>query len=248
MKYSNLRYHYTDIDAVINILSEKRIRLTSCKSLNDHTEGEYLLQKFENDLNEYKEIYNALVSNFFVASFCMCDDNKHLWDNYGNVNIGFDFEGMEYDFHFVSDECGTVNATSGVIFGICVYTSEEDETYKKVLHYAKNKLTDIDFSDIPSQQYAYLSCFPCFFLKPQEYEAENECRIVSHLWNKEPFIFKANKKDVKYVEYHFNTDKVKSITIGPSPQKEVDRNKVEEFLKNSQEYKHIDILESSCDI
>ena len=248
MKYSNLRYHYTGIDAVINILSEKRIRLTFCKNLHDQTEGEYLLQKLENDSNEYKEIYNALVSNFFVASFCMCDDNKHLWDHYGDVNIGFDFEGMKSDLHFVSDECGTTHATSGVTFRNCEYTSPEDETYKEVLDYAKNKLDAIDFSDILSQQCAYLSCSPCFFLKPQKYEVENECRIVSHLWKKEPFVFKANKEDVKYVEYHFNTDRVKSITIGPSPQKEVYRNKVEEFLKNSQEYKHIDILESSCDI
>ncbi len=245
MKYSNLRYHYTDIDAVINILSEKCIRLTSCKDLNDRTEGKYLLQKLEKDLNKYEEIYKALVPNLFVTSFCMCDDSEHLWANYGNVNIGFDFDGMKYDLHFVSDECGKIHDTSGVTFGICEYTSSKDETYKKVLNYAKNKLAAIDFSDVQSQQYAYLSCYPCFFLKPQEREEENECRIISHLWNKKPFISDSNKR---YIEYHFTTDKIKSITIGPSLQKEVYRNKVKEFLKNSEEYKHIDILESSCDI
>ena len=47
-----------------------------------------------------------------------------------------------------------------------IMTTCEDDEYNQVLKYTKSKLSRIDLDDIQYQQYAYLSCNGCFFLKP----------------------------------------------------------------------------------
>ncbi len=241
MKNNNLKYHYTNIEALVNILKSKRLRLTHCRDLKDTSEGKYILDKLKKDLQEYDQIYEAMTSNFFVGCFCEYGDFQSLWNNYGKVNIGFDYKEMNNDIKFVSDESGKYHDTSGIQFGICNYTSSEDETYKNVLEFVKKKLGDIDFSSIPSQQYAYVSCNLCFFLKPIEYREEHEYRIVSHLWSRKPFISETGKK---FVEFQFSADKVKKIMIGSSPEKEDYRKQIELILRESNEYKHVEVLES----
>lgn len=142
---TNLKYHYTSVEIIKKILETQCIRLTHCESLNDDTEGKYLIKKLKKELHEYKKIYEAMTSNLFIGCFCSDSDSKHLWDNYGQANIGFDFEEMKNDIRFIRDKDGKQYDTSGTQFGVCEYTSTEDETYKNVLLHVKDKLNNIDF-------------------------------------------------------------------------------------------------------
>lgn len=97
------------------------------------------------------------------------------------------------------------------------------------------------FKSIPSQQYEYLSCNTCFFLKPIKWQDEHEYRIVSHLWKRNPFETRRRCEIKKYIEFVFSPDKVKTITIGTQAKKY--KYKIVDFLNNHPEYEHVKVLD-----
>ncbi len=236
MNEYGMQYHYTSASVLLNILKTKRFRLTHCNDLNDRTEGKFLLDKLRKDINNHSEIFRIMTDNIFIGCFCASGNFPVKMKSYGKVNIGFDFEAMQEDLRFTTDVNGKCHNTSGISFGNCNYTTCKDKNYMNVLNFVNERLKDIDFNNISSQQYAYLSCCQCFFLKPIKYKDENESRIVSYLWRRKPLY--DSKTCKHYIEFHFTPDKVRSITIGPSC-KENDRMSIEEFLDNSSDYKHV---------
>jgi hypothetical protein len=237
MENDRMKYHYTNVDALINILKEKKIRLTHFNDLKDTTEGRYLLEMLKNDLKCYKEIYSMMTRNFFVSCFCAYGDLISQWKEYGCVNIGFDFEAMKHDMKFVSDRKGMLPDTSGTQLVDCCYATCDDESYKSVLKFIKGNFEAIDWCSIQSQQHAYLTCDQCFQLKPIEFKEEHESRIVSHLWRKEPF----DNNGKKYIEFHFTADKVESITINLSLCGDMDQERITRFLNDTDEYTHAEV-------
>ena len=55
MKCDNFLYHYSDIDAVISIIEEKKIWLMEYESLNDRSEGKLLYDAFRKILRTEEE-------------------------------------------------------------------------------------------------------------------------------------------------------------------------------------------------
>jgi len=55
-KNKYFRYHYTNLDAAIKILTSKQLWLTHYSGMNDLSEGKYLLNTLKDTLINYKEI------------------------------------------------------------------------------------------------------------------------------------------------------------------------------------------------
>jgi len=110
-------FHYTDVNALKNILEKRYLWASKSNFLNDCSEIQYTKNVFENVLKEIKQVSNNeefsffemvekdLVSYFdesfsnenrgqiFVLSFTENEDSLVLWSNYSNYDgysIGFD--------------------------------------------------------------------------------------------------------------------------------------------------------------
>ena len=103
-------YHYTTIDALINIVSRNEFWITKWDYLNDIDEFRVALDACIEILEEEKikpEIIrdvvdsvnkdlhtNSLLHDYFILSFSCDNDSQLLWSNYSNydgVNLEIDF-------------------------------------------------------------------------------------------------------------------------------------------------------------
>lgn len=103
-------YHYTTIDALINIVSRKELWVTKWDYLNDMDEltvaedvcavvlrEENVKSEVIQDVKKYiKESIrgNALSDSYYICSFSHNKDSQLLWSNYSNydgINIEIDF-------------------------------------------------------------------------------------------------------------------------------------------------------------
>ena len=98
------RYHYTDIDSIIKILDSKCIWLMHYSKQNDSSEGRYILENIANKSEDYKSLIDVLTANLFLSSFSLYGNLLSQWRGYGNVNIGFDYEGMKSDLRKMEDK------------------------------------------------------------------------------------------------------------------------------------------------
>lgn len=105
---ANTIYHYTNANALIQILKTKTLRASNVQFMNDTQEIEYSINKLKNLVNRIKhdqsndlnnkilEFYNDhLLKNLknnikrtFISSFSLDADSLHLWNYYGK-NDGY---------------------------------------------------------------------------------------------------------------------------------------------------------------
>jgi len=241
-----LRYHYTNVDALIKILHSEHLRLTHYAKLNDTSEGAFILEGLKNELPNYGEIHTLLTSNYYLSSFCFYGNLLSQWARYGNVNIGFDYESMRTDFHIIEDTKGIDHDTSGTEFQECQYISYKSDDYKNIIKeiLEKYRYRNIDFQKIIDQQYICLSIgSSCFYIKDLVFREECEFRIISYLWDRIPFIEK--DKDIKFIKYHFKPENIRRIVIGPGKSQDEDIKKIESYLNKAEKYRHVEIYKST---
>jgi len=101
----NTIYHYTDLSAFENILSQRKLRLYNIADMQDKDEFTWfrkILLYNKNLPNNFKKYIDAksLNSLVFVASFSKSRDLLSQWsryaDNHSGVCIGFDFSNHQY--------------------------------------------------------------------------------------------------------------------------------------------------------
>ena len=103
-------YHYTTIDALINIVSRKELWVTKWDYLNDMDELKVALdacvvvlkeenikseviQDVEKSINEGIR-GNGLTNSYYICSFSCDEDSQLLWSNYSKydgINLEIDF-------------------------------------------------------------------------------------------------------------------------------------------------------------
>ncbi|NWO06827.1 MAG: hypothetical protein HLX50_14370, partial [Alteromonadaceae bacterium] len=112
--------HYTNLDALVNILQTQTLRLTDARYLNDsqemkegfsyireqielseyaHSEDEHFKQAhriFENDFIDFIT-YSDIEEPAFLCSFSGSDDLLSQWRSYGMFAIEFDPEHIQYE-------------------------------------------------------------------------------------------------------------------------------------------------------
>jgi hypothetical protein len=237
------RYHYTDIDSVIKILDSRCLWLMHYSTLNDSSEGRYILENILNKSNSYKNAIDILTTNLFLFSFSLYGNLLSQWRGYGNINIGFDYEGMKSDLRNIEDKSGIKIESSGILFSECSYLSKNDDTFNRVINDIENRIGKIIGPyHSSSDQYELLSIGAiCFSIKHPGFNEEQESRIYSYLWNRESFSYNSKQ----YVKLHFSPCRVRRIVIGPSEEQDFNMKKIEEFVSSHREYEKVELVKST---
>jgi hypothetical protein len=240
---NQLRYHYTDFKALKNILESKAIRLTSYESLNDSTEGKYLIEQLDGKIDNYDKFTNLMLKNLYIGCFSFYGNLLSQWCRYGEFSIGFDWDLLKEEKR-IEDQEGENRYTSGVTFHKCEYVSSEENDYKCLISSLQERTKDIDYNNIQQVQYTCLTCSGiAFSIKPLSFFEENEWRIVSHLYTKDPFIKEGG--NTRFIKYNFDPKAIRRIVVGPSDSQEENIRRVEDFLTaNKKDYGEVEIVKS----
>lgn len=224
------RYHYTNIESVVSILDSKCIWLMHYSKQNDSSEGQFILENIANKSRSYKDLIEVLTANFYLTSFSLYGNLLSQWRGYGDINIGFDYEGMKSDLHKIENETGIDIATSGTLFSECTYLSRYNESFEKILDDIENRMKEImKPNSLFPDQYQYLSIgATCFSVKHPSFREEQEYRVYSYLWKNKPFFHNGRS----HLKLHFSPCRVRRIVIGPSKEQESNRKRIEEFLSS----------------
>ena len=248
-------YHYTTIDALINIVSRKELWVTKWDYLNDMDEltvaedvcavvlrEENVKSEVIQDVKKYiKENIrgSALSDSYYICSFSRNRDSQLLWSNYSNydgINIEVDFAKFRENLDLSIMWDGLVN-----------YDLESQK--KCLIKTFYDEFIDVDdFGNIKSlkeinnlQGKAYellishmsIICeLYSMFFKGSCFKGEDEYRFVLTV-DKEQIISFRNKNSIviPYIEKKMkNTDFITRITIGPTNQIDVAAKGIGELL------------------
>ena len=232
-------YHYTSVDALINILNDKQIWLFHANQMNDSSEGKFLLETATNS-QDASIYYHLLMKNFYICSFCNYGNLLSQWRAYGNVNIGFSLDAIKTASRFIEDLNGEQLDTSGVQYSECEYINPDDANFEEIIEKIKNKVERIkllkDANDI-KRELLFLGS-ECFSVKHSGFKEEAESRLIAYLWNRKPFL----KGKKKFIKYKFDNTAIKRIVIGPSENGNDNYEKIKAFIESKPEYIDIEIV------
>jgi len=199
-------YHYTNLEALINIIETNTLWATDCKYLNDISEtkamdkiyDELLKTKNENlknHISETKEKNNEERENTknrtYFLSFTTEKDSIALWNYYGKngVVLEFDTSGIIYNTDNIinvkdkNNECHSV--PSEIIYGKIKYNdSEIKELYFKLFEQKDsdfNSEKNISENAIEDIRMALKLDNIIYFKKDNGFSYENEYRIMINL-------------------------------------------------------------------
>jgi hypothetical protein len=101
--------HYTSLDALMNILNTKEIRIYNCQNLNDKSELKYAAKEFgiklcKYDLDKFRRELFIFSASSYSAD--LSNDDFNLWRLYGNSGFG-----------------------AGIVFGIENFEDNWDNTF-----------------------------------------------------------------------------------------------------------------------
>ena len=255
-------YHYTTIDALINIVSGKELWITKWDYLNDIDELKVALEiclevlKEENIkaeiIREVEKRVNESINgtdfseNYFVCSFSCDKDSQLLWSNYSNydgVNIEIDFAKFKERLNHRFLWHGLVN-----------YDFEsQKECIKRTLHDSfldGGMIADYkslnDINELQGEDYEIcvthiemICVLYGMFFKRTGFKGENEYRFVFAI-NKEQEITFRNKKSIviPYIKKRLEEiDFIAKITIGPTNKIDIAAKGIRELLH----YYHRDV-------
>lgn len=260
-------YHYTTIDALINIVSGKELWVTKWDYLNDMDEltvaedvcaivlrEENVKSEVIQDVKKYiKENIRgkALLDSYYICSFSRNRDNQLLWSNYSNydgVNIEVDFAKFRENLNLSIMWDGLVN-----------YDLESQKECLIKTFY--DEFIDVDdFGNINSlkeinnlQGEAYellishmsIICeLYSMFFKRSCFKGEDEYRFVLTV-DKEKKISFRNKNSIviPYIKKEIkNIDFITRITIGPTNQIDIATKGIKELLHYYQ--RDVDVVKS----
>lgn len=234
-------YHYTRLDALLNILRTRQIWLFHARDMNDSTEGRLILDKATDNTKESKYYYNLLTKNLFLCSFSNYGNLLSQWRAYGDVSLGFSRDLIESDSKFIEDEKGKQLDTSGVQFTECNYINVDDEHFEEVVELVRKEIAKTPLTPVNELQYGLLRIgMICFSQKHSGFSEEKECRLFSYLWNRSPI--KHNGKN--HIAYRLNPSSVRRIIVGPSRVQSENLDRILAFLKENQEYASVEVYRS----
>jgi hypothetical protein len=267
-RYSGPVYHYTDANALLNILKKKDFWVSKSDFMNDpkefnHAEKIYLelfKEIGEEKIKKLMEfIKSPFIHQFFILSFSIDPDSLTLWSNYSTTegyNLGFDS----------NDLIDTFNKRSFPCFGGKVIY-EKDE-FKEIVRNEVNAIKDYIERDLTEEEaddarmpfvmnVAALS-FAALFYKSEVFREEEEYRIVFIITN----------EMLKWEQYkiHYRTKAnaitpfikvpnspepdgkitLKSITIGPKNNIDIAYNGLKHFLETNgyTDFSHVELIKS----
>lgn len=126
-------YHYTDANALINIVSKRELWLTHSDYLNDYNEGKCFDSIFKNLLKDFPDIINLLnfielTTETYCLSFSEKGDVLSQWRGYcpsqGGYSLGFEDNILSSPFSIIG--AAKISEQFNLIsFAECTYSEQE---------------------------------------------------------------------------------------------------------------------------
>lgn len=246
-------YHYTNVSAVLAILTNAELHFTHFNHMNDASELTFGIESYirnlqavlKNDEEGFTKsgahhIVNSLASHlshlqtvikeegpscapFFLCSFSKVPDLLSQWRGYGLYALEFDDEVLE--------------ATNAVNLVPCVYSpsAHYDETRSHFLHVLAEQLDEFEGKEfVPVHELAKKLVFQAMCrssgLKNSAFSEEQEVRA---LLSGGPLHHKVRGNMlVPYKSYKFDRTLVKSVTVGPMAHQEQAVDSLKSFLRS----------------
>lgn len=224
-------YHYTNINALINILSLDKISLwaTNISYLNDPNEiieGVNIVNRITNS-----EIPPETFRNYYASSFSTEEDSLVMWSQYAangcGCALGFDLFLLKKSYLFLN-RCAYGEEDISQIFsdfsnlnefGYQVYFSSIQPTVEQI-NIIKNK----DKNNLIIQT--------CLSAKNLSYKHENEFRGVIYEENPKNIKFRQVRNYIApYVVVDIPKEALKSIIIGPNANEDIVMRSIQHMLK-----------------
>ena len=243
---SNIVYHYTDMNALINILNKERIvlRASNCLYLNDAKEileGIESIKRIENNT----DITKGAFRNYYITSFSKLYDSLTMWGMYAangfGCSIGFDLDVLRNNYHGYTH---------------CIYGEKDiDQHLNSFLKLCRKgsyvsfptngkssiiKKTEEMISDMVINQYITT----CLSAKNENFKFENEirCFYANHDCKKEVYFKTKNGVIIPYIEVEIPKEALKEIIIGPTNKQDLAIQSVLHFLSiNGYDWKKISV-------
>lgn len=260
-------YHYTTIDALINIVSRKELWVTKWDYLNDIDEFRVALDVCVAVLKEEKvkpEVIQAVVkcvnesvhgdslSNaYYILSFSFDEDSQLLWSNYSNydgVNIEIDFAKFIENLNHNMLWHGLVNydfESQKECLRKTFYDEFIDiDDFGKIKSLNEiNRLEGREYEMLISHMSVICELYSMFF-KRGCFEGENEYRFVFGTEKKQEISFRSkNRMVIPYIKKQVESiDFITRITIGPTNQIDITSKGISELLHYYQ--RDVDIVKS----
>jgi len=244
-------FHYTDMEALINIIRNDSIvfRATNCMYLNDTREITEGITSVERVLKERLDV--RLFSNTYIASFSLAEDSLSMWNMYAANGNGC---AIGLDGHFLLKTFGNEIR--------CTYGEKEiDENLSSFMTLSKTGAVSYmgpNQQEMQAQinqvsgiirQYVSSNIIKttCIGAKNESFAHEQEIRYIVETNNPNRIKFKTtNGIIIPYVEQKIPKEALRSITIGPINNTELVRKSIEIFLTiNGYDIKKIRVKSSN---
>ncbi|HCR4061250.1 DUF2971 domain-containing protein [Proteus mirabilis] len=192
-------YHYCDLNALLSIINNKKLWVSSAGNLNDYTEINYVRNIFVDSLNSKRNPSSDNVINEFITCFqgtfphpyiCSFSKNKDLlsqWRAYAGdgcgVSIGFNTEAFGF-----SDTAPILSMSNVHSIGINEVFYDDVEVICEFADRMSEAVTALSIHNESDRWLGYNQIASevrtkCLFTKNKFFEEEQEVRIV-HL----PFV------------------------------------------------------------
>jgi len=250
-------YHYTDANGLIGLVKSGCIWATHVSKLNDSSENKHgmsLVMNFlqKNTSKSLKPLINkTLLKLQSVDTFVACYSTEHdllsQWRNYTGTQVGYSI-GLETCHMAVSD--GTIPLLEPVIYKEQTAINVLSTLLNKVEKFVReNSFGEVEVGYLLGFLQATLNNIACTIKHPK-FEEENEYR---HFYQPDyselnlPQHFRNGQFGLTpYVNINFIEKSrlpLKSITIGPCQDFDLESNSVKMLLHNNS-YKDVEIIQS----
>lgn len=185
-------YHYTDLNAFLSIIKNKKLWLSGTNNLNDHQELHWAASKIVNILSERKagaEVERAeliwmgfkrMFTQYYICSFSTSSDLLSQWRAYGQDGAGVAIGFSRASFPEMSrPPYLTASSADNTSFSKVIYSEREQEeiirsfiepSFKSP---ALDQNTHMAISTACSELASYMSIF-----KNPAFSEENEWRLI----------------------------------------------------------------------
>lgn len=207
-------YHYTSLDALVNILDSEeayiKLRATQAKFFNDFQDCSYIndqideafrRSKFNEDkkkkilkkLNRYKEL--------FICCFSEKKDDLTMWRGYASNGLG---ASIGLDFEYLSNIVKPLE---------CSYDDREEN-----IRLWQNIIEDVSKKELTTKIFSEILVEETLSVKNPAYKEEGEWRICINVKKRTPHqvLFRSTGKTIiPFIEHEIPKDFIREIIFGP---------------------------------
>ncbi len=226
-------YHYTTIDTLEAIISNRTFRFTSLQDLNDTTEYSYGITLLKNKIIEY-ERHNNISEKIDLSMFDRFMFGRDLY----SVSFTERKDDIIYwnSYYITPNESVAIGIDSGRIFdkniflNKCVYGDPYPNLDKENYQFFKF-LFDNPIYMHKNMKWIQIT-FQTAMIKQIGFETEREWRGITFPQNIVS-TFERNGRKCRFFDYHINVNGISNIIIGPSNKQNKNINRVKNLISQS---------------